>query len=816
MKQHSSADLHVHSKYSDRPSEWILRRIGSPESFVDPLEVYRVAKDRGLDFVTISDHNCISGALEIAHLPDTFISCEVTTYFPEDDCKIHCLVTGITETQFAAIQDIRRDIYDFRRYLAEQDIVYSVAHPLFRVNDRLTPAHVEKLILLFDRFEAINGTRDPRACEMARALLDQLTPRTIERMADRHGIPPVGPTPWIKRFTGGSDDHSGRYVGAAFTRTPHAANVDEFLDHLRAGRHEEGGSHGNSVLIAHCFYQIASSYYRHKLLGAGHGSTLVAELFRRLLNEPAPKRRLRWVTALGRLPNLVFPGRKMRKLTEIERSLVGEFSELFETSESRGGAGRPADRRAFELACDMSQQLAFSFLGKFAKKLRRGQLIDSLQTFASLGPVALAIAPYLAAFKTQHKDERFLQQVAQHFPALLDRRWRSDRRAWVTDTIDEINGVSRTIRTLSAIAKQSGRPLTVVSCAERPPRVDFDLVNFQPLGMFELPEYEDQRLAFPPFLEILEYLERERFAELWISTPGPMGLVARTAAGLLGMRTIGIYHTDFPEYVRQLTGDATLEALTWRFMSWFYDPMDVILVPSNATRDRLVRHGFPPEKLSVLGRGVDTTLFSPGRRRNGYWERYGLNGAFKFLYVGRVSKEKNIDCLLGAFEDVVHRGLDAELVVVGDGPILDELRESRPPRVLFTGPLTGERLAEAYASADAFVFPSLSDTFGNAVLEAHASGLPAVVFDQGGPPEVVSRFDSGVIVPSRGPRADREALRDAMVDWIRDPNALQPLRDRARTAAEDVSWQRVCDALFDLKDLPNISPALEVSCDSAN
>jgi hypothetical protein len=97
---------------SDRPSDWFLRRIGAPESFVEPLDLYRYAKQRGLDFVTISDHNCIDGALEIAHLPDTFISNEVTTYFPEDGCKVHCLVSGITDRQFEDIQEVRHDIYE--------------------------------------------------------------------------------------------------------------------------------------------------------------------------------------------------------------------------------------------------------------------------------------------------------------------------------------------------------------------------------------------------------------------------------------------------------------------------------------------------------------------------------------------------------------------------------------------------------------------------------------------------------------------------------------------------------------------------------
>jgi predicted metal-dependent phosphoesterase TrpH len=130
----SKADLHVHSKHSDRPSEWFLRRIGAPESYADPLEIYRRAQHRGMDFVTISDHNCIRGALEIAHLNGTFLSSEVTTYFPEDGCKVHVLVLGIDESQFRTIQELRANVYDLHRFLIEEDVIASVSHPLYRVN----------------------------------------------------------------------------------------------------------------------------------------------------------------------------------------------------------------------------------------------------------------------------------------------------------------------------------------------------------------------------------------------------------------------------------------------------------------------------------------------------------------------------------------------------------------------------------------------------------------------------------------------------------------------------------------------------------
>jgi hypothetical protein len=221
----SRCDLHVHSKYSDRPSEWFLRRVGAPESFVDPREVYRNARQKGMDFVTISDHNCIKGALEIAHLPGVFLSNEVTTYFPENGAKVHILVTGIDEEQFRMIQELRADIYRLQEYLMGEDIICSVAHVLFRVNGRLTIDQFERLLLLFPRFELINGSRDRRAADLLGAILGSLTPEMIAEMADRQGIEPYGPHPWKKSLTAGSDDHSGAYPAGAFTKTPLASNV---------------------------------------------------------------------------------------------------------------------------------------------------------------------------------------------------------------------------------------------------------------------------------------------------------------------------------------------------------------------------------------------------------------------------------------------------------------------------------------------------------------------------------------------------------------------------------------------------------------
>ena len=187
------------------------------------LDIYRNAQEKGMDFVTISDHNCIRGALEIAHLPGTFISNEVTTYFPENGCKVHMLVTGINEEQFRMIQELRAEstactnIWRARTSSVRWLIAY------LRVNGRLTIEQFERLVLLFPRFELINGARDRRAADLLQAILGNLTPEMIRAMSDRQGIEPLGPHPGRSGLRAAATTTAGPTSAAAFTRTPLAA-----------------------------------------------------------------------------------------------------------------------------------------------------------------------------------------------------------------------------------------------------------------------------------------------------------------------------------------------------------------------------------------------------------------------------------------------------------------------------------------------------------------------------------------------------------------------------------------------------------------
>src|SRR3954447_17475570 len=207
----SKCDLHIHSRFNSRSEEWLFRRLEFPDSYSDPRDLHRELTERGMDFVTVTDHDTIEGCLAIQDLPNTFISEQVTTYFPQDPCKIHLLVWGISEAQHREIVRVRDNIFDLQRYVQEQAIAHSVAHPLYSINGKLEATHLERLILLFKHFEGINGLRDALLSNLATELLLGLTPQKIDIYAERHDLAPTHPEPWRKIFTGGSDDHGGQF-----------------------------------------------------------------------------------------------------------------------------------------------------------------------------------------------------------------------------------------------------------------------------------------------------------------------------------------------------------------------------------------------------------------------------------------------------------------------------------------------------------------------------------------------------------------------------------------------------------------------------
>lgn len=793
----STADLHIHSRHSTRAADWVLRRLDFPASYSDPLQTYERLRAAGMQYVTLTDHNTLAGCLEIAHLPGVIFGEEVTASFPDDECKVHILVWGLTETQHRDIQPLRENIFDLQKYLVEQSLAHAVAHPLHSPNEKLTPLHFQKLALIFRHFEGLNGRYHERLGEATRYALGALTPRHIEVFVARTGLDPTHEEPWRKVFVGGSDDHGGMYPARAFTETPQAHSAAEYLAHIREGRCEAKGEGGTPLALAHGTYNTAYQFLKAKFAvkPGDPAAGLLEKAFSRFMEGKDPTE-FTLAEKLGFLAQGIATGKIFEIAMVGNSSLWKELSRYFSKPEVKAALARETagvaepERRAFLMANLIANQLGYRFFTQFIAQITGAKFIESIQTISPLVPIIALLSPYLHALRQPRRDwvRDMTRSLAGNPPDFL----RNRKRAWFTDTLEDVNGVATTIRKMTASGVAAGCDLTVMTCRSEVSDHGIPLKNFPPVGEFELPEYELQRLSFPPVLLILEHLIRENYSEIIISTPGPIGLTALYAAKTLGLRAVGIYHTDFPQYVRILTDDSFMETLTWDFMHWFYSQLDIVYVNSEDYRKCWIERGIPAEKLKILPRGLDTKLFTPARRDRGFWEARGLRaGEVGMLFVGRISKEKNLDTLVSATRRLAEWQTPVRPLFIGEGPYLAEMKRVLPDAI-FTGYLTGDDLANAYASADLFVFPSTTDTFGNVVIEAQACGLPVIVSDVGGPRDLVQHGRDGFVTKA----LDVGELAESIRRLALDPALRERMGSAARARVETRDWSEAFEKFW--------------------
>jgi len=739
------ADLHVHSSHSNKPTYWAMRKFNCPESYTSPLHIYRTARERGMDFVTITDHNAITGTLEIAHLEGTFVSSEITSHFPENGCKVHVVVLHISEAQYREIMELRKNVYELVAYLNAEGIAHFLAHPLYAQNDKLVVEIIEKSMLLFTTFEVKNGCRARRFNEFTRRLVSSLNRETIERLADRYDLAPCGETPWQKGMVGGSDDHGGLFIARAHTTAYRGKSVDDYISALLERDCWADGDDGGPLTMAHSLYGIAHSFYRERFGTRRNSSTpFVSALLDRFFNLGNDRGSFIEKMRLFVLKNLPDSGNHAGR--NFEEILDREARRLLNDGAFLAGIKELGhNHKIFAVTSRLANRLIFHYTSQLMSLPFNAGFFAYLNTIGTIGLVHGLITPYYLAYHHQHKGKELIRDLRASFPEVAEREV-PERIALFTDTLDEINGVAITIKRLIKTARDRGVELTVITAGDISEPTMAGVVKFGSVGDFVLPEYPELKLSFPPILDVMDFMEREGFTRIHVSTPGTVGLLGLLVGRMMAIPVAGTYHTDIPQYVRSLTNDEFLEEAAWSYMIWFYNQMEEVMVPSVGTRDQLLSRGLPAGKMKPLPRWVDTEQFSPAKREPHYWNSRGLGGDIKLLYVGRVSREKSLELLADAFRELVDAGEPISLAVIGDGPYREEMEANLAGYpVLFAGYLHGEELQAGYASADLFVFPSATDTFGNVVLEAQASGLAVIVSDLGGPRELIVEGETGVV-----------------------------------------------------------------------
>jgi glycosyltransferase involved in cell wall biosynthesis/predicted metal-dependent phosphoesterase TrpH len=732
----SRADMHVHSTASALSKLGIQRSLALPECATEPEEVYALAKARGMDFVTITDHDTIAGALTLARLPDAFLSEELTVWFKGEPQAVHVLCYGITAEDHEWLQAHNDDVEACAAYLHESELTAALAHPFYAVEAPLTARHRRRLAQLFPIWETRNGSRAKELNLPAFVYIET------------HGGTAIG----------GSDDHAGIDIGRTFTETQPAATPQEFLAEIRAGRAVAHGDQGSAAKWTHAAMSLAIRALGDGEAGGRPDPGAVLKITERVMSEGdvrsgtvsgdlGPRDALALLRAWLSSMELELDERKL-----IEHLQDGELShpDLYRR------ARRIHER---ELARVVHSTVA---------RLGTGSTPDLGLAAAELFDACLPAIPYAAAAAFLGREKLKLTRSDGDRP----------RIALIAEGLGSMHGVTHTIRQI----RDRGVPGFEVEVIGTDADVDRRL---SAVAEVDIPFYEGIKLGVPSVPAIVDAIAEGRYDLVHVCSPGPAGAAAWLLARVLDLPLLGSYHTELAAYAGLRSGQAQVELIANLALSRFYGACDVVLSPSAASDERLEQLGIDPHRIGRWDRGVDLQRFDPGLRDPAL-----LPAAVNVLYAGRLTREKGVELLADAFEAARARDPRLHLVLAGGGPEEGVLRERLGEHASFLGWQHGADLARVYASADVFLFASRTDTFGQVVLEAQASGLPVVAVAEGGPATLIESGDTGLLAPP-----DAGALADAVLAVTGRALLASRLRRAALASVRSRTWDAALERL---------------------
>ncbi len=744
----SRVDLHCHSTASVLSKLGVQTSLGLPECATPPQDVLELATRRGMDFVTITDHDTIAGALEIADDPRVFLSEEATIWFKGEPQAVHVLCLGITPDDHEWIQAHNTDVEQVAEYLHENGIACALAHPFYAVEAPLTPRHRRRLAQLFPIWETRNGSR-------ARELN---APAAV--YIETHGGTGVG----------GSDDHAGVDIGRTYTETPYCATPQEFLAHVRAGRATARGEQGSAAKWAHAAMGLATRSLGIPPARPADDATvapnpqIVLTIMERVMREGDARS--------GTAPAVDLTADDARALLRAWLDAIefdGTEADLLATLQdedfSHADLYRKA-RRAHERKLARQVETVVALTSDPTKTAA-----DYLGAAGGFFDACVAAIPYAPATAFLGKEKA----------KLVHRENEPLRVALVADAVGGMHGVTHTLDEI----RERGVPGFEVEVVGTDHNTDRRL---SAVAEIDIPFYAGLQVGVPSLPAVVETLAEGRYDLVHLCSPGPAGIAAALVARIMDLPVLGSYHTELAAYAGLRSADPMLEHGARAAIAAFYGQCDHVLTPSPASDEVLRGMGIGDEKIGRWDRGVDIARFDPAKRTAGL-----LGGdAINVLYVGRQTKEKGADLLADAFLKARETNPRLHLNLAGGGPEEQQLRERLGEHATFLGWLEGDDLAKAYASADVFLFASRTDTFGQVLLEAQASGLPVVAVNEGGPCSIVQDGVTGLLRDH-----DAQALADAVNEIANAPLLRERLARNGLAAVRARTWDAALGRLAD-------------------
>lgn len=844
-------DFHCHDHNSDVPDELWGRILGLPETWLKTSKLVKTLQHNGSDVITVTNHNNARSCWKLLEKGvDVLVGAEFTCYFPGHDLYLHVLTYGFTPEQEVVLNRKRADVYDFLRYAAEHDIPVIQPHPLYLYTRQpgISPEMYEKLALLFQNFEVLNGQRDVWQSVLTLHWLQGLSEEKLRRYSRKHGIDPAEFGVSMQRpktLTGGSDDHMGLFAGQCGSslwipdlhrRLRDTSPSKLALEALRAGRVAPFGDVGENqklnIALLDYFAQVVTRIEEpgllRMMLHRGELKDKVAclvianvllemkkhkktQMFVSFIHDALHGKKPDWLVRLNVPKDYRFCVTHLQSVAESRE----DAPELFVSAVNQAGAGLFRDLsklvikrlrasladakgsfddlstesliRSFEIPSQLSTLLLGAKSGKKKNgKLNFARLLDDI-SFPTLVGLVLAGTQF-ASTRALYENREFLNGFARQ----IGHGQHPQRALYLTDTLRDKNGVSNSLSGKLAEIQRKDLPIDFLIChADVEPEPHLHVVK--PLTEFAFEKLSEQVFRVPNVLEIAELFYRGGYDRIVCSTEGPMVLVALFLKHMFNVPAHFFMHTDWMDFVRHTTDLSQHERdRIRRLLRTLYHQFDGVFVLNSDHRRWLTGHdmGVAQEAVHLTAHHVEPAAGTivPVRKSDLI---AGATAHTPVMFTAcRISIEKGVLEL----PEIYHRARqaipDLKLVIAGSGPAESKLRKMLPDAI-FLGWVGRRQMAELYAGLDLFVFPSKFDTFGNVILEAFSQGMPVLAYDCKGPKDIIQNGRNGYLVDSIDDMSAR------IVEHFDKPDRHAAMRREAQRRVADYQAEPIMRRFLD-------------------
>jgi glycosyltransferase involved in cell wall biosynthesis len=856
-------DLHCHDHNSDVPDELLGRILNLPETWTTTEQLIETLKKNGCDTLTVTNHNNARSCFELKNKGlDILVGAEFSATVPDFNIGIHVLAYGFTEEQEKILLKLRKNIYSFQEYTCENNIPTTWAHPLYHYSKIGSPpfSFFTKMVLIFERFEVLNGQRDTWQNMLVKSWLESITPGMIDQFADETGIDPSKycRDPYKKSISGGSDSHMGIFSGITGTylhvpdlqtRLETTSRSELALEAIKEGRMAPYGSHQNSekLTIAFLDYVCQIALFRKDpgmLRILLHKGTTQEKIIALLVSNGFAELQRHKVTMnfielfhnsfLGKSPGFtkrLFVPRVYKpvfddslKIAAIYNSstdnivenykeniasinqklnsiLFGRLDVKFEKIRKEGKTGDITLNNLinhFEIPSEFRALLEDN--RKIATKpADRMEMPDIPELLDGLSFPFLGSALILAAHFTSARVLYTTRPLLQIFSEKIGKLEHPKKMLWLTDTFGDNNGVSMVLKSMHEEIKSANLPIDIMVCSNNI-EPDDHLIVLKPLAEYNLPLYREQPIRIPNYLEIHHTFHDGEYDRLICSTEGPMGLAALYLKHAYSVRSYFYLHTDWIMFARKVLDldKANLNRFR-RLLRAFYKSFDGLFVLNKDQGKWLTGRemGFNEQVVYPTAHWADAKFYP---RNDARVNIPGIQPHDKvILFTGRVSHEKGVMELPEIIRGINKIIPDIKLVIAGTGPAENELKDAIP-EAIFLGWVDHDDLPDIYSSADLLILPSKFDTFSCVVLEALSCRLPVIAYKTKGPKDIILDGINGYLVNS-----NQDFIRK-MNEYFTSDTLQATFRTNALTRAREYDKKSIIDSFIRHTGLMNGVP----------